>query len=81
MVNLSELSERKSKKYYEKLNKTLRSALSIIGDNMFPYPIKNENRKEYIKRFMQSEEARRDYPDLDQRLAVEKRCQRRVKRI
>lgn len=29
-----------------------------------------ETRQEYVSRFMKSEEAQRDYPDRDQRLAV-----------
>ena len=35
-----------------------------------PNPIKGESEKDYIKRFMQSEEAKKDYPDYKQRLAV-----------
>jgi hypothetical protein len=35
-----------------------------------PKPVKNENRQDYISRFMSSEEAKRDYPNVKQRLAV-----------
>ena len=35
-----------------------------------PDPIKNEDKESYIKRFMESEEAIKDFPDKDQRYAV-----------
>lgn len=35
-----------------------------------PKPNPNETREEYIERFMSSEEAKKDYPEKDQRLAV-----------
>ena len=35
-----------------------------------PYPNKEETRQEYISRFMKSEEARKSYPDPEQRAAV-----------
>lgn len=37
---------------------------------MMPNPKAGENEKDYVARFMSSEEAKRDYPDQKQRLAV-----------
>ena len=37
-----------------------------------PFPKKGETEDEFIKRFMSSEEANRDYPDQKQRYAVAK---------
>jgi hypothetical protein len=35
-----------------------------------PEPTKNEKEQEYIKRFVESTEAKRDYPDIKNRIAV-----------
>ena len=35
-----------------------------------PYPTSSETRNEYIKKFMDSDEAKKDYLDNAQRLAV-----------
>jgi hypothetical protein len=35
-----------------------------------PNPNKNESKKQFIARFMASSEAKRDYPDVAQRVAV-----------
>ena len=35
-----------------------------------PKPIKGESKEEFVARFMSSEEAKRDYPDKKQRLAI-----------
>jgi hypothetical protein len=35
-----------------------------------PDPKKGESQKDFIARFMSSEEAKRDFPDRNQRLAV-----------
>jgi len=35
-----------------------------------PYPQKGESKEDFIKRFMSSNEANKDYPDQKQRYAV-----------
>ena len=35
-----------------------------------PYPSHEESKEDYIKKFMESKEAKRDYPDNKQRIAI-----------
>jgi hypothetical protein len=56
---------------YHRINQwQKKKPLSITINNKMPDPNKQETKEEYVKRFMQSEEAKKDYPDEKQRLAV-----------
>jgi len=46
------------------------SLMTLDRRNFMPYPTEKEDRNDYIKRFMESEEAKKDYPDEKQRVAV-----------
>jgi hypothetical protein len=45
-----------------------------------PYPKKGEKKADYVERFMGSSEAKRDYPDQKQRVAVAMSIYKRKKK-